>query len=65
MSSFNKNGFEAKFKTSEEKALDEKAKKISQEIKDNKQPDTIQSYIRFQNIESKILKLQEKNIIVK
>lgn len=56
-----KNGeFNANFQNSNEKTIEEKAKKLDKEILENNLPITKNNYIRFQNIESKILAEQQK-----
>lgn len=57
---YKKDGFHIEFESSKENDIEEKVKKLDKEIKENKQPVTRQNYIRFQNIESKILADQEK-----
>ena len=52
--------FNAKFQNSNEKTIEEKVKKLDKEILENKLPVTKNNYIRFQNIESKILAGQQK-----
>lgn len=56
---YKKDGFRIEFESSKND-IEEKVKKLDKEIKENKQPITRQNYIRFQNIESKILADQEK-----
>jgi hypothetical protein len=56
-----KNGqFNANFQNSNEKTIEEKARKLDNEILENKLPITKNNYIRFQNIEAKILAEQQK-----
>lgn len=54
------NGFQVDFEPTNEKEIIEKRKKLDKEIKDNKLPITRNNYIRFQNIESKIIAEQQK-----
>lgn len=55
-----KDEFHIEFESSKDNDIEEKVKKLDKEIQENKQPITRQNYIRFQNIESKILADQEK-----